>query len=141
MKVKSEKGITGMDMAGGLVIFTMAAASILTIYYNIYINAISIKIHQTAVGYIAELFERVDLENYENITKENVDKYIEQTGMLNYFNEEKNHSSVETVVYKYSDNTSGKEDLVKKVQVIIKYTINGKQTKFQMDKIKIKELT
>lgn len=140
MKIKSEKGITGIDVAGGLLIFVLTAAGILTLYYNIYVNSISIKIHQTAIAYIAEVFERIDLENYENITRQSVGQFIADTGMLDYFNEEKNNSSIEYEVYKYSDsNSEVTHDLVKKVQVILKYTINGKEVKFPMNKLKVKE--
>lgn len=72
MKIKNEKGVTGIDIAGGIVVFAFASTIILSMYFNLYMNAVSIKIHQAVVAYITEIFERIDLENYDNITEESV---------------------------------------------------------------------
>lgn len=72
MKIKSEKGVTGIDVAGGIIIFAFASTAILSMYFNLYINAVSIRVHQAVVGYVTEVFERIDLENYDDITEESV---------------------------------------------------------------------
>lgn len=72
MKIKSERGVTGIDIVGGLLVFAFASTAILSMYFNLYVNAVSLKIHQVVVGYVTEVFERIDLENYDNVTEESV---------------------------------------------------------------------
>ena len=80
MRIKSERGATGIDVAGGLIIFVAASAIIVTMYYQIYMNVAIAKIHEVAIGCVTEIFEQIDLENYDDITDTKVQSLIEQNG-------------------------------------------------------------
>ncbi len=140
MKINSEKGVTGIDVATGLIIFIISSVAIVNLYYQIYVNAVTIKIHEVAVGCITDVFEKIDLENYDSITEEKVGQMISEAGMNDYFNETKNKSHVEYSLSKYSDETGGfAEDIIKKINITVVYTISGKQVTFPINKIKIRE--
>ena len=61
IKTKSEKGVTGIDIATGLVIFVLTSVVVINLYYQIYINTISTKVHAVLVSCVTEVFERIDL--------------------------------------------------------------------------------
>lgn len=139
MKVKCEKGFTGIDIVTSLVLFMIASSVILAMYFNLYVNTVTIKIHETAIGIITDIFEKIDLENYDNITENKISELINSSGANEYFNEEKNHSNITFKLQKYSDENPGIEDLVKKINVTIKYQINGTEKQVSLNKIKIRE--
>ena len=49
MKIKEEKGVTGIDIVSGLIIFIFASAIIINLYYFIYVRTIEVKVHEVAV--------------------------------------------------------------------------------------------
>ena len=93
------------------------------------------KVHQVAVGCITEIFEKIDLENYEKITTDRVKEMINESGMDSYFNEEKNDSSIECSITNYS----AENDIVKKINITVIYTVGNQQITFPISKIKVKE--
>ncbi len=139
MKKKREKGITGIDVVVALMIFMFASSVILVMYYNLYVNTVTIKIHEVAVGIITDIFEKIDLDNYDNITETRIAELIESSGANDYFSEEKNHSNVTYKLEKYSDVDSTAQDLVKKINITVNYQINGAEKHISLNKIKIRE--
>lgn len=140
MKINNEKGATGIDVATGLIIFIVASVAVVNLYYQIYVTSVTIKIHEVAVGCITEVFERIDLENYDTITEEKVGQMIDDANMNKYFNETKNKSHVEYSVSNYSDETGGfAEDIVKRINITVVYTISGNQVTFPINKLKVRE--
>lgn len=140
MKIKNERGITGIDIVGGLIIFMFASSAILVMYYNLYVNVTSIKIHETAIGIITDIFEKIDLENYDEITETKIAELISDSGANEYFSKEKNNSNISYELEKYTDiNSYAKMDLVKKIKITVKYQINGENKEVSLYKIKIKE--
>lgn len=138
MKIKSEKGVTGIDVATGLIIFAISSVLVLNLYYQIYIITVSTKIHQVLVACITELCEKIDLETYEDITDVNVKKWANEI-IGTYFNEEKNGSTVTCSVENYKDIASTEKDLVKEVKITITYSVSGNEVVFPVNKLKIKE--
>ena len=122
MRIKSERGATGIDVAGGLIIFVAASAIIVTLYYQIYMNVAIAKIHEVAIGCVTEIFEQIDLENYDDITDTKVQSLIEQSK-----------------INQYSDEIESAEDIVKKIKITVTYSVNGQEREFKMNKIKIRE--
>ncbi len=139
MKIKYEKGFTGIDVVVALAIFILSSSTILTMYYNLYVNAVTIKIHETAVGIATDIFEKIDLENYDNITDTRIAELISNSGANEYFNEEKNHSNITYSLQKYSEENLLAEDLVMKINLTINYQINGTEKKLTLNKVKIRE--
>jgi len=139
MKIKYEKGFTGIDVVVALAIFILSSSTILTMYYNLYVNAVTIKIHETAVGIATDIFEKIDLENYDNITDTRIAELISNSGANEYFNEEKNHSNITYSLQKYSEENLLAEDFVMKINLTINYQINGTEKKLTLNKVKIRE--
>lgn len=128
-----------MDVVSGLVIFMISTAVVISLYYQIYITTTQTKIHQVAIGCITEIFEEIDLVNYSEITTEKVKEMIDKSKLSEYFNEEKNDSHVEYSVTNYNEQTGTTQDLVKKINITIVYTVGDTTTTLPINKIKIRE--
>ena len=139
MKIKNERGITGIDVASGIIIFVIASAAIVNLYYQIYVTTVQTRVHEVAVGCITQVFENIDLINYEEITETKVGELIDEANMNEYFKKEKNNSYVEYSLTNYQEASGVEKDLIKKVTITVIYTVGNKQITFPMSKIKIRE--
>ncbi len=139
MKNRNEAGITGMDMVSGLVIFMLSAAVVASMYYQIYVTTVNIKIHQYALGCITDIFEKIDLANYDEIDNEKLKSLVDESNINDYFTEEKNNSSINYTIKNYKDETGAVQDLVKEVNISVVYYVGNKQMTLPMSKIKIRE--
>lgn len=142
MKNKKERGASLIDVVSGIIIFTISTGVVISMYYQIYLTMAKTKIHQVAISCMTEVFEKIDLESYDSITKEKVDELIEASGLNEYFNESKNESKVTCSVTNFKDSApEGEErlDLVKQINITVEYTVAGKTTTLPINKIKIRE--
>lgn len=139
MKKYHEKGATGIDIVGGMVIFAFASVLVVNLYYQIYVTTVSTKVHQVAIGCVTEVFEKIDLEDYDNITEAKIEEFINNAKMNEYFNEEKNSSHVEYSITNYAKKTSEDKDILKKINITVVYNIGGNEVTFPMSKIKVRE--
>ena len=139
MKKYHEKGATGIDIVGGMVIFAFASVLVVNLYYQIFVTTVSTKVHQVATGCITEVFEKIDLENYQDITDARVKEMINEAKMNDYFNEEKNSSHVEYSIINYAKEAGEEEDILKKITITVVYNIGGNEVTFPMSKIKVRE--
>ena len=139
MRIKSEKGLTGIDVASGILIFVIASAVIVNLYYQIYVITVQTRVHEVAIGCITEVFERIDFIDYDEVTEEEIGKIIDESNMNKYFNKEKNNSFVDYSLKNYKDESEVEKDLIKKVKITVFYTVGNKQISFPMSKIKIRE--
>lgn len=90
-------------------------------------------------GCITEIFEKIDLENYDNITEERISNMITESGLNDYFNEEKNKSHVDFTITNYKEEAEVEEDLIKKINITVTYKIGGKNITFPISKVKVRE--
>ena len=102
-------------------------------------NVAIAKIHEVTIGCVTEIFEQIDLENYDDITDTKVQSLIEQSKINQYFDESRNHSTITYTIEKYSDEIESAEDIVKKIKITVTYSVNGQEREFKMNKIKIRE--
>ncbi len=140
MKFKSEKGVTGIDIATGILIFTIACVVVVGMYYQIYTTTVETKVHQIAISCITEICEKIDLEDYDKITEQRIEEMIEESGINEYFNREKNDSYIVYTLTNYKQETGVEEDLVKKINFTIVYTVGNNKNTIPINKIKIREL-
>ncbi len=132
---KNEKGILQIDFATAFLIFALSSALILTMYYNIYVIMTRIKVNEALIGYVTEICEEIDLENYDDITTDRVNEIIKATNIPKEYNLKLNSIS------KYSDTDSNiNEDVVEKLNFTANYEIAGKEQKYSINKVKIKEI-
>ena len=136
---RSERGATGIDVAGGIIIFIISSVAIVSFYYQIYVTTVMTKVHEVAIGYIVDIFEKIDLESYSSITDAKVKQLIEDSGMNADFNEEKNKSHVESSVTNYATKEGLDKDIIKIVNITVVYTVAGNEVTYPINKVKIKE--
>ena len=139
MKIKKEQGVTGIDISLGIMIFVISSAIIINLYYQIYIITIQSRIEEVAIGCITEVFEKVDLINYEDVTETRIEELIDESHMNEYFNRQKNNSYVEYSLINYQNESGVEEDLIKKIKITVVYKVGQKEMTFPISKIKIKE--
>ncbi len=146
MDIKKEKGITGIDIASGIVIFVLFTAVILAIYYRIYVYLVDIKVHEVAIAGVTEVFEAIDEAKYENVNYDNVLALAKKSNLNSKTTSGNSIYTYEIVVEKYTDiedrkYTTNTEDLVKRVTININYDLPGEKTHtFTMKKNKIRGL-
>ena len=94
MRIKNEKGATGIDIASGIMIFVIASAAIVNLYYQIYVTTVQTRVHEVAIGCITQVFESIDLIDYDEVTETKIEELIDEAKMNEYFNKEKNNSCI-----------------------------------------------
>lgn len=140
MKIKQEKGVVGIDISTGIIIFVIASTTILALYYQIFIHMGFIKVHEAAVACITEAFEDIDLKNYDEVsTNSQIDEIIKSTNLPSSYKYEINVSHYSENNDLPDDKKSTIKDIVEKINVKITYTLAGTTKSFEMNKIKIKE--
>lgn len=128
-----EKGVLQIDFISAFIIFMVSSVVILSMYYNTYALMTRIKVNEALIGYITEVCEEIDLENYDDITQERVNKIITACGIPAEYNFKLSS------ITKYSDTASGSLDLVKKLNFTSTYTVAGKKQTYTISKVKVKE--
>lgn len=144
MKKPNEKGVVGADVVIGILIFVIGSVSALFIYSNMYSVIAKIKINEELIGCITDIFEKVDNELYDNINEEELQKIIASSNISDAF-------QIEYSITNYKDTVEAKraqagttgeevEDLVKRVTLNIKYSIQNQDRNFTIGRIKVREL-
>lgn len=135
VKIKNEKGATGLDVATGALIFILFTTVILTLYVQIYKQSAIIKIHENAMGYIIQVCEDIDMREYGEI--ENLQEYtnliIAQIGLP------VDRYTLTLSQEKYIDTHPEAQDIVKRITVSIRYNFDGQDRQIDVNKIKVKE--
>lgn len=123
MKIKSEKGITNIDITVSVILITLFVAIIATLMYNINANSGSVERRTIATNYAINEIETLKAQNFDNL-KETVEPnmfedilenghatgYEKRITIIDYANLEENKNN-NTIV----------PGLVKKVTVEISY--------------------
>ena len=134
-KLNKEKGATALDISTGALIFMLFTSVIFTLYLQIYKQSSLIKIHQDAMGYIIQICEDIDLQDY--VETENLEEYKES--IIGKINLPVDKYTLTLQQEKYIDTHPEANDIVKKIIVKIKYTFDGEEKSIEIKKIKVKE--
>lgn len=147
-KFKQNNGFAASDALIAIIIITIFTGLISTISYNIYLSNASLKRMSKANNYIIDVFEYVDKMYYEDVSEENLTKYINEK----YKNEEVQAvNSEETEVqapfklviqvqnYNEMTGNEGKLDLVKEITATVKYKLGNRDQIITMKKSKNRE--
>ncbi len=144
MKLQNEKGVVGADVVVGIIIFIIGTVSALMLYTNMYSVVKKIKINEELIGCITDIFERVDNELYEDINDEEMQEIIKASNIPEAF-------IIECTITNYKDTVEDKraqagttgeevEDLVKRVTLNVKYSIDNIDRDYTISRIKVREL-
>ena len=141
MKIKSEKGITGIDITIAFIIITLFISIISVVFYNITKSSKDIERRSEATFIATTVIEKIKSKDYDTLKETRNEKNeIIPINIKNYKNEniriiEENKDidvdgyDVEITVESYNPNknsTQPENDLVK--EVTVKYKV-GKETK------------
>lgn len=137
---KSEKGEVALnDYMIAIVLFMLGATMVSYIYLQIYKLSAKVKIDEAIIGYVTEICEQIDMENYENVsTVEQVNNVINKTLKNTPIKDlvEIKCTEVEKFSEKYNVN-----DYVERIHLTIKYTsLNQNARNYTINKLKVKEI-
>ncbi len=131
-KRKNEKGVLEIDFATGMILFMISSAAIITMYANIYTLMVKLKVNQVMIGYITEICEEIDAENYTDLTQDRVNKIISACNIPSQY-------SVTSSITKYTSINKSAKDVVEKININVSYKVGNQNMKYTVYKVKIKE--
>ena len=129
MKLRSNKGITGIDLAIAIIALATFTGLIITLMSNIHRNSIDIQKNANAMAYATIVLEKVDEKAFEEINADFVNT-LKDSGEVEISSDYIINFSTEVL----------EENLIKKVGVKVSYDINGEQRTITINKLKIKEI-
>ena len=130
--IKEQKAIIMADLVASLIIFTIFVGIVVTLMTKTYEQNAQVKLRSQAMEYAAIVLEKVDEKSYSEVI-ENPNSLIEGMQIDN---------SVFNVNIKVSDVpniTSKANNIMKIVNIIVKYTSSGETQSLNFSKLKIKE--
>lgn len=131
-KRKNEKGVLEIDFATGMILFMISSAAIITMYANIYTLMVKLKVNQVMIGYITEICEEIDAENYTDLTQDRVNKIVSACNIPSQY-------SVTSSITKYTSINKSAKDVVEKININVSYKVGNQNMKYTVYKVKIKE--
>ena len=123
MKIKDERGVTGIDISVAIIIILLFVGLITTLIYNYTQNSKEIERKSTATYMIIDILEHAKNSDYDNINNENIQPYISDESKLN-----KSGYQISCEV-KSSENLFGQgaDDVMQKVIATGKYNVTGEK--------------
>ena len=140
MNLRSQKGITGMDVTASIVIITIFTAIIAALYQNYAISSKNIERKAQATEYAIETIEEIKSNSSKYFNEENSEKDV----ITEYNNEPIGNSGFSKTV-KITDyvaqegNSDKKHGYAKTVQVSINYKVNNKEENVDLSTVISKE--
>lgn len=131
-KRKKEKGVLELDFATGMILFMIGSATIITMYANIYTLMVRLKVNQVMIGYITEICEEIDAENYTDLTQERVNNIIKACNIPSQY-------TVTSGITKYNSINKSANDVVEKININVSYKVGDQNMKYTVYKVKVKE--
>jgi len=150
--LKDHKGFAASDALIAVLIIVLFSGLIATISYNIYISNSSIKRMSKATGYIVDVFEYIDIIDYESVTENNLADYFNKKYYVGEKTEAKmildgeNSETINTPfkaevdIVKYNETEGNKEkmDLVQEITMTVRYKLGNKDQEITMTRNKTK---
>lgn len=129
--LKNKNGLAAVDICIALIAIIIFSSIILSLMYNVKLENLKIKAKVKSNIYLTEILENIGIAKYDDVTSEN----------LNLFPDDMSDAYAAKIeVSKLSDEDSNKEDVIKKVKVIVSYEIGNKTYEESMERLKVKEL-
>lgn len=128
--MKKDKALAGIDMIIAIIVVIIFSTLILSLITNNALENVKTAKESMAMIYITEIFENIAIEKYENVTEDNINKFIPEQALLdNYRVEMKIEENIKEIP----------EDIIKKVTITLFYEINEKEYQYSMERLKIRE--
>lgn len=132
MKIKKNNGLTGIDTVIAIIALMLFSTLIISMIYNNVFENVKLKQETLAMIYITEIFENIGIEDYNNITQENISQLVPKEVIDN------NYEVTMDITTDFEDVTN-KEDIMKKINVTLTYKVGDKNYSCSMQRMKTKE--
>lgn len=129
MIVRRSKGIVGIDIIIAIIAVSIFSTLIFSLMYNNLVENVKLKKETLAMIYMTEIFENIAIADYDDITEQRIIRFVP--------GDVKNNYNVNIVISNEFEEIG--EDVLKKIQVTLSYTINNKTYSYSMERIKAKE--
>ena len=137
MKLRNNKGITGVDLSVALVIVVLFVGLIATLTYNFSASSQEVNRKSQAINIAIQKVEELKGKPYEEILAGESTEYSDKNGQT--INGNSGAYEVKTLVTKYSDSeyvpAGEKEkisDVIKIVKVTVSYNVQSKEQKVEI---------
>lgn len=138
-KIKSDGGMTGIDIAVSLGIISITLVIIAALYFNVYIANIEIERRTQAINYASQIFEKMSEYYYADVTNEKFTVTTNSSGKNEIAGIEIPKSyTVSVNIENYK--TEQANDVVKHVTVNITYKVGNKDNTLTLSRYKTKEV-
>lgn len=130
--LQNDKGITLIEIVVGIILLSIFTGLIINFIFESYSEAIGIQKSANAIAYATIILEKVDEKAYEEITNDFVNN-LKSTSEIVI----EDDYIIDFVVKPIEE---FEEDLIKQVEVTIKYNSNNEQKFLTIKKLKIREI-
>ena len=127
--IKSDKGFTATDIAIAIVTIIIFTSTILGLMYNVKNENVKLQAKLLSNIYLTETLENIGIADYDDVTSEN-------SNLIPADITDKFHVTLEVTEV---PNENSEENIVKRINAKITYTIAGKQYENSIQRLKIKE--
>ena len=147
--LKRQTGFVVSEAILAILILIMFTGIITSLIYNIVLTSKRIKISSQEIAYITDIFNHIEIMNYEDVTTENLMAYVNgKDETRNLLSAAQNISTlttpykmkIEVETYIPTDKSNGTKDLVKTINVKVECTLAKKTYSTEMSTVrKIKD--
>lgn len=130
MNIKKNSGLAGIDIVIAIIAIVIFTTLILALMYNNAMENIKIVKETLAMVYITEIFENIGIADFDEVTAGNENNFIPKEVNKNYEVNLKIEDEFEDLE---------KQNIIKKINIIIKYEIGDKTYSCSAERLKAKE--
>lgn len=130
MNIKKNSGLAGIDIVIAIIAIVIFTTLILALMYNNAMENIKIVKETLAMVYITEIFENIGIADFDEVTAGNENNFIPEEVNKNYEVNLKIEDEFEDLE---------KQNIIKKINIIIKYEIGDKTYSCSAERLKAKE--
>lgn len=131
-KLKTNQGISMVDVIIAIIILCMFVGVIGNLYYEIALESNMIKYNSIASYYTVKIAENIDRMPYESVTNNLNTTLKEDYSFPDLYN-------ITIDVKNYNEDDTSKKDIIKIVTIRAEYQVFNDERSYQIKKIKIKE--
>lgn len=129
--IKSNKAVSLIDVIIAMLILSLFVGVVGNLYYLILKNNNLIRYDTIAVYYAIKIAEDIDKMSYEEVTSTLNNNVSEKYSLP---------ENITGLIEIENYNNSTKQDIIKKVKITIKYNFLEEERKYEIKKLKIKEM-
>lgn len=138
IKLKSSNGNAGIDIVLSIGIITITLTILVALYFNLYISNTELDRRTQAINYATQILEKASEYYYADVNSENFKVQTLSSGKKEVVGIEISKAyDVNINIVPYSDNEQS--DVVKNVEVTVKYNVSKKENTITLNMYKTKE--